>query len=108
MIGRASIGYPWIFNEIKQYMKDRTYLPAPTLKERVAVTREHLEMSVKWKGEILGINEMKRHYSNYFKGISHFKPFRTKLVTSMDLQEVYDTLSEIEMLHDQGHFELID
>ena len=78
MIGRASIGYPWIFNEIKQYMKDRTYLPAPTLKERVAVTREHLEMSVKWKGEILGINEMKRHYSNYFKGIS-LQTFQNKI-----------------------------
>lgn len=96
MIGRAAIGYPWLFNEIKQYIADGTHKAPPTIKERVAVTREHLEMSIKWKGEIMGINEMKRHYSNYFKGIPHFKPFRTKLVTSMDLQEVYDTLDMIE------------
>jgi nifR3 family TIM-barrel protein len=96
MIGRAAIGYPWLFNEIKQYIADGTHKAPPTVKERVAVTREHLEMSIKWKGEIMGINEMKRHYSNYFKGIPHFKPFRTKLVTSMDLQEVYDTLDMIE------------
>ncbi|MCB9224682.1 MAG: tRNA dihydrouridine synthase DusB [Crocinitomicaceae bacterium] len=108
MIGRAAIGYPWVFNEIKQYLKDQTYLPEPTIKERVAVTKEHLEMSVKWKGEILGINEMKRHYSNYFKGIPNFKPFRTKLVTSMDLQEVYDTLDEVDHLFTQGFFELTD
>lgn len=96
MIGRAAIGYPWLFNEIKQYIADGTHKAPPTIKERVAVTREHLEMSIKWKGEIMGINEMKRHYSNYFKGIPHFKAFRTKLVTSMDLQEVYDTLDLIE------------
>ena len=96
MIGRAAIGYPWIFNEIKTYIKDGTILDPPTMKERVKITREHLELSLKWKGEILAINEMKRHYSNYFKGIPHFKDYRTKLVTSFDLQEVYDTLDEIE------------
>ena len=107
MIGRASIGNPWVFNQIKAYMKDGSVLPSPSVKERVAVTREHLEMSVKWKGEILGINEMKRHYSNYFKGMSHFKEYRTKLVTSMDLQEVYDTLDEIEVKFAEGAFEQI-
>lgn len=107
MIGRASIGNPWVFNQIKAFMNDGIALPDPTVKERVAVTREHLEMSVKWKGEILGLNEMKRHYSNYFKGIPHFKDYRTKLVTSMDLQEVYATLDEVESVFDSADFEHI-
>ena len=96
MIGRASIGYPWFFNEIKHFIKTGEHLPKPSLKERVEITRRHLEMSIKWKGEKLGVIEMKRHYANYFKGIPHFKPYRTKLVTSFDLQEIYTTLSEIE------------
>lgn len=97
MIGRASIGYPWIFNEIKHYQKTGQHLPKPTIKERVAVTREHLEMSIKWKGETLGIAEMKRHYTNYFKGIPHFKDYRTKLVTSFNLDEIRAILDEVEV-----------
>lgn len=104
MIGRAAIGYPWVFNEIKQYMKDGTHLKPPTIKERVDIAKEHLDMSIKWKGEILGINEMKRHYANYFKGIPHFKQFRMKLVTSMDLQEIYDTFDLIELREEEGLF----
>lgn len=96
MIGRAAIGYPWIFNEIKHFVETGKHLPKPTLKERVMATRDHLEMSLKWKKEILAINEMKRHYTNYFKGIPHFKEYRTKLVISMDLAEVRATLDEIE------------
>jgi tRNA-dihydrouridine synthase B len=96
MIGRASIGHPWVFNEIKHFMKTGTHLPPPTLKERVAVTREHLEMSVKWKGIGLGIAEMKRHYGNYFKGLPFFKDYRTKLVTSDNLDEIRATLTAIE------------
>ncbi|MDG0973926.1 MAG: tRNA dihydrouridine synthase DusB [Crocinitomicaceae bacterium] len=96
MIGRASIGYPWIFNEIKHFVKTGEHLPKPGVKERVEVTRRHIEMSVKWKGETLGLVEMKRHYTNYFKGIPHFKDYKTKLVTSFDLQEIYDTLDDIE------------
>jgi tRNA-dihydrouridine synthase B len=96
MIGRASIGYPWIFNEIKHFVKTGEHLAKPGVKERVEVTRRHLEMSVKWKGESLGMVEMKRHYTNYFKGIPHFKDYKTKLVTSFDLQEIYDTLDAIE------------
>ncbi len=92
MIGRASIGYPWIFNEIKHFWKTGERLEKPGIEDRVSATLEHLEMSVKWKGEILGIAEMKRHYTNYFKGISHFKEYRMKLVTSFDLQEIKDTL----------------
>lgn len=95
MIGRAAIGYPWIFDEIKHYFKTGEHMSKPGIAERVAITKEHLEMSVKWKGEILGINEMKRHYTNYFKGIPHFKDYRTRLVTSMNLDEITSTLDEI-------------
>lgn len=95
MIGRAAIGYPWVFDEIKHFQKTGEHLPKPTLTQRVEVTRRHLEMSVKWKGEKLAVAEMKRHYSNYFKGIPHFKEYRTKLVTTFDLNEIYDTLDEV-------------
>jgi tRNA-dihydrouridine synthase B len=96
MIGRASIGYPWVFNEIKHFLKTGEHLPKPGIKERVAVTRDHLLMSIRWKGETLGINEMKRHYTNYFKGVSHFKEYRTTMVSSNNLQEILDTLQYIE------------
>ncbi len=102
MIGRASIGYPWIFNEIKHFVKTGEHLPPPTIADRVAVAKRHLEMSVKWKGEVLAVNEMKRHYSNYFKGIPHFKDYRIKLVTSFELSEVRDTLDEIIMNAEKG------
>ncbi len=105
MIGRASIGYPWVFNEIKHFMKTGQHLAPPGVKERVEITKQHLQMSVDWKGEILGVAEMKRHYSNYFKGIAHFKEYRTKLVTSFDLQEILDTLDHIEANSEQ--FELV-
>ena len=93
MIGRAAIGYPWIFREIKHYFKTGELLAPPSISERVEAAKDHLNMSVQWKGERLGIVEMKRHYTNYFKGIAHFKDFRTKLVTSFDLNEINDTLS---------------
>lgn len=95
MIGRAAIGYPWIFNEIKHFMETGEHLPAPGIRDRVEAARTHLEMSVKWKGEGLGIAEMKRHYTNYFKGIAHFKEYRMKLVTSFELNEILDTLAYI-------------
>lgn len=104
MIGRASIGYPWIFNEIKHFWKTGEHLEKPSIEDRVAATLEHLEMSVKWKGETLGIAEMKRHYTNYFKGISHFKEYRMKLVTSFDLQEIKDTLLFIQENSSEFHF----
>jgi nifR3 family TIM-barrel protein len=104
MIGRASIGYPWIFNEIKHYIKTGEHLPAPGIIERVQAARDHLEMSVKWKGTTLGVNEMKRHYTNYFKGIAHFKDYRTKLVTSSDLDEILDILSYIANHADKFEF----
>ncbi len=104
MIGRASIGYPWFFNEVKHFMKTGEHLAAPGVKERVQATREHLEMSVRWKGEGLGINEMKRHYTNYFKGIAHFKEHRLKLVSTYDLQEILDILEMLENNSDQFEF----
>ncbi|WP_027421506.1 tRNA dihydrouridine synthase DusB [Crocinitomix catalasitica] len=97
MIGRASIGYPWIFNEIKEFIATGKHLAPPSILDRVNVAREHLNMSVEWKGEILGINEMKRHYSNYFKGLSHFKEYKARLVTTMNLaeiQEIFDIIIE--------------
>lgn len=96
MIGRASIGYPWIFKEIKHFARTGEHLPKPTVADRVAAAREHLLSSVKWKGEALGIMEMKRHYANYFKGIDHFKEYRMKLVTSFELDEILSTLQEVE------------
>jgi tRNA-dihydrouridine synthase B len=103
MIGRAAIGYPWIFNEVKHFMKTGEHLPAPGIRDRVEAARTHLEMSVRWKGEGLGIAEMKRHYTNYFKGIAHFKEYRMKLVTSFELNEIMDTLDYIAA--NEGEFE---
>jgi nifR3 family TIM-barrel protein len=96
MVGRAAIGYPWIFNEIKHYFATGEHLATPTVKDRVDAARDHLMMSVKWKGEGLGIAEMKRHYTNYFKGIAHFKDYRMKLVTSFELNDILDTLAYVE------------
>ena len=96
MIGRAAIGYPWIFNEIKHYIKTCEVLEGPSLEERIRVAREHLEMSVEWKGEKLGVLETRRHYGNYFKGIPNFKPFRMKLVTTDDYSELLPVFDEIE------------
>lgn len=96
MIGRASIGYPWIFNEIKHFMATGEHLAKPVLLDRINAARKHLEMSVKWKGETLGVLEMRRHYGNYFKGIHDFKPHRMKLVTQDASADVFAALDEIE------------
>lgn len=95
MIGRASIGYPWFFNEVKHYFETGEHLPGPDISERVNVAKRHLEMSVDWKGEKLGILETRRHYTNYFRGIPNFKPYRKTLVTSDNLNEIYQTLDTI-------------
>lgn len=95
MIGRASIGYPWIFREIKHYFATGEELPAPTMSERIDAAAEHLNMSVRWKGERLGIVEMRRHYANYFKGVSHFKDYRLALVTLDSHAAVLEKLEEI-------------
>ncbi len=95
MIGRASIGYPWIFREIKAYVKDGTILPPPTIAERVAAAKEHLERSLEWKGERLGVVEMRRHYTNYFRGLRNIKHYRSKLVTEYNPEVLYEILDEI-------------
>ena len=95
MIGRAAIGYPWIFREIKHYFKTGELMNPPTIAERVAVCRAHLEKSVAWKGPRTGIFEMRRHYSNYFKGVDHFKDFRMKLVSVATIEEVNELLDEV-------------
>jgi hypothetical protein len=96
MIGRASIGYPWFFREVKHYFKTGEHLAPPTLEERIDAARKHLQMSIDWKGEKLGVFETRRHYTNYFKGIPHFKEYRSKLVTSDHSVDVFAVLNEIE------------
>lgn len=95
MIGRAAIGYPWIFDEIKHYVKFGERPAAPDITERVRVTKKHLEFSIRWKGDRLGIFEMRRHYTNYFKGIYDFKPFRARLVEADSEAEVLSILDEV-------------
>lgn len=95
MIGRAAIGYPWIFREIKAYIKDQTILPPPTLAERIVVCKKHLQRSIEWKGPIVGINEMRRHYTNYLKGLPGIKEFRYKLVTLTTPESINEVLDEI-------------
>ena len=95
MIGRASIGYPWIFNEIKAFLANGEHLNPPTFKERMEAIEEHLNFSIQWKGEKVGIAEMKRHYGNYFKGIPHFKSYKSALVLANELAEVQAIMSDI-------------
>src|SRR6187431_3202367 len=95
MIGRAAIGYPWIFNEIKHYIQYGERPAPPDMTERVRATKKHLEFSIRWKGDRLGIFEMRRHYANYFKGVPDFKPFRTRLVEVVTEAEVIAILDEV-------------
>ena len=95
MIGRASIGNPWFFNQVKHYFKTGEHLPLPTMEERVDAARRHLQMSIDWKGEKLGVFETRRHYTNYFKGIPHFKEYRMKMVTSDDAADVFAAFDEV-------------
>jgi tRNA-dihydrouridine synthase B len=95
MLGRAAIGYPWIFREIKHFLKTGEQLSPPTLEERILVCKTHLAKSIEWKGEVLGILEMRRHYASYFKGMDNFKDFRMKLVTTDHYSEILETLELI-------------
>lgn len=94
MIGRAAIGYPWFFREVKHFFKTGTHRALPTMEERVDAARRHLEMAIAWKGEKLGVFETRRHYTNYFKGIPNFKPYRTKMVSAEDPAEVFAAFEE--------------
>lgn len=96
MIGRASIGYPWIFREIKHFFKTGERLAGPTIAERVEVCRTHLVKSIEWKGPKTGIFEMRRHYANYFKGIPDFKEYRMRLVSLQTFEEIQEVLDEIQ------------
>lgn len=101
MIGRGAIGNPWIFNEIKHFLKTGTHLPTPTMEERAEAARNHLLWSVEWKGEHIGILEMRRHYAKYFRGVPNFKPLRIRLVTSENLNElleIFDEISQFQIL----------
>ncbi len=106
MIGRASIGYPWIFNEIKHYMRTGEHLPAPDVSARIAACKEHLDMSLEWKGPNLGIVEMRRHYTNYFKGLPGIKDHRMVLVSTMEVDEIYAELDVIEAKYQGVSYEI--
>ena len=95
MIGRASIGYPWIFNEIKHYLQTGEKLNPPTLEERIAACKQHLQRSLEWKGPVLGVVETRRHYTNYFKGMFGIKEYRKKLVTTDEPERLFEILDEI-------------
>ncbi|MGB2283005.1 MAG: tRNA dihydrouridine synthase DusB [Flavobacteriaceae bacterium] len=96
MIGRACIGNPWFFKQVKHYFETGTHLEPISMYERVEAARRHLKMAIDWKGEVLGVLETRRHYTNYFKGIPNFKPYRTKMVTSDHSQDVFKTFDEVE------------
>ncbi|HLK27876.1 MAG TPA: tRNA dihydrouridine synthase DusB [Puia sp.] len=95
MIGRAAIGYPWIFDEIKYFFKTGEHLPPPTIDQRIEVCRKHLHRSIEWKGPVVGVNEMRRHYANYLKGLPNIKEYRNKLVTLKTGDEIDEVLGEV-------------
>jgi tRNA-dihydrouridine synthase B len=99
MIGRAAIGYPWIFNEIKHYFKTGEKLAAPTISDRVEAVRNHLTWSIDWKGERVGVVEMRRHYSNYFRGIPDFKQYRQRIVTEDNPEDIFRVFEEVEQAY---------
>jgi nifR3 family TIM-barrel protein len=96
MIGRASIGYPWIFNEIKHFLKTGEHLAKPTMQERLEAVKQHIDFAVRWKGEMVGLLEMRSHYGNYFKGTANFKDYRSQLVRKDTLEEINEVLYHIE------------
>ncbi|MBM7421609.1 MULTISPECIES: tRNA dihydrouridine synthase DusB [Chryseobacterium] len=101
MIGRAAIGYPWIFNEIKHFFKTGENLAAPTISDRLLAVRQHAEWSAEWKGEKLGLIEMRQHYSNYFRGIPHFKDFRRKFLEVYTLEEMDAVIHETQEFYEE-------
>lgn len=105
MIGRAAIGYPWIFEEIKHFIKKGEHLSPPNIEERVNVVRKHLHKSIEWKNPVVGINEMRRHYANYLKGLPNIKEYRNKLVTLKAVEEIEEVLNEIVSVYKGFEFE---
>jgi len=104
MIGRASIGNPWFFREVKHYLKTGEHLSKPTMEERIYAAKRHLQMAIDWKGEKLGVFETRRHYTNYFRGIPHFKEYRMKMVTSDESVDVFKALDEVAEKFKGFHF----
>lgn len=104
MIGRAAIGYPWIFNEIKHFFATGEHLAAPTISDRLLAVRQHAEWSAEWKGEKLGLIEMRQHYSNYFRGIPHFKDFRRKFLEVYSLVEMDEVIKETQEFYAEKVF----
>jgi tRNA-dihydrouridine synthase len=102
MIGRAAIGYPWIFREVKHYLATGELLAPPTTTERVEAARTHLMHSVSWKGPKLGVLEMRRHYTNYFRGFEHIKNYRMQLVQTDDVGQLNAILDEISAVYTEG------
>jgi tRNA-dihydrouridine synthase len=95
MIGRASIGNPWFFKEVKHFLATGELLPKPSIAERVQIAKRHLEMATEWNGAITGLLETRRHYASYFKGIPDFKAFRIKMVTAATKEEVFGIFEEV-------------
>ena len=106
MIGRGAIGYPWIFNEIKHFFDTGEILPEPTISERLEAVKNHALWSVEWKGERPGIVEMRQHYSNYFRGIPHFKEFKTKFLQALTLEEIDHIIEETKHFYLENAFQL--
>ena len=102
MIGRSAIGNPWIFNEIKSYIKENKHIKKPSLNDRIETVKKHLDFSIKWKGERLGLIEMRRHYTNYFRGMDNFKKHRMKLVLSESKNFTLETLNEISNMYSKN------
>jgi nifR3 family TIM-barrel protein len=105
MIGRAAIGYPWIFREIKHFFETGQHLNPPSVEERVAVCRKHLRRSIEWKNPVVGINEMRRHYANYLKGLPNIKEFRNQLVTLKTEEEINAVLDQVAKTYAGYQFE---
>jgi len=106
MIGRAAIGYPWIFNEIKHFFKTGEHLPEPTISDRLLAVRQHAEWSAEWKGERLGLVEMRQHYSNYFRGIPYFKEFRKKFLEVFTMEEMDSLIKETQQFYEEYQAQL--
>ena len=102
MIGRSAIGNPWIFNEIKAYIKENKHIKKPSLNDRIETVKKHLDFSIQWKGERLGLVEMRRHYTNYFRGMDNFKKHRMKLILSESKNFTLETLNEISNIYSKN------
>jgi len=105
MIGRAAIGYPWIFDEIKHFMQTGEHLPSPSMEDRIAGCKKHLYKSFEWKGPKVGIFEMRRHYANYLKGLPNIKEYRARLVTLPTVEEIDAVLDEVAVAYAGFEFE---